>query len=148
MTVTARRAIVAVLIIVAFVSGSVLGHRLTFRWMMESLVTQTRGNLAQRVETLARLRTGDLEGGITYLEESVDRAIVALQRGRPTSELSEGVRFSLMTAKVYREVYPPEDAASPVVEILSTFPLPDVQHCSPALQKLLDQAQRADSEPQ
>lgn len=147
MNVNVRRAIMGIVILIVFASGAVLGHRLTLGRMMEHLTHETRGNLANRVETLARLRTGDLDGGIELLEKSIDIAIETLPQGRPVSELSEAVRFSLMTAKVYREVYPPDDPASPVVDVLSELPLPDVKYCSPALQKLLVHAQAGETEP-
>ena len=146
MNVNVRRAVMGAVILIAFVCGAVVGHRLTFGWMMEHLTLETRGNLANRVETLARLRTGDLEGGIELLEKSIDIAIETLPQGRPASELSEKVRLSLMTAKVYRDVYPPDDPASPVLDVLSELPLPDVKYCSPALQKLLVQARAGEPE--
>lgn len=83
-----RAAIVLALVVATFGGGYTLGTLRMFRWMVESLSAETRGNLSQRVETLARLRTGDGAGAIEILERAVDTAAVTLPQGRSFSELS------------------------------------------------------------
>jgi hypothetical protein len=108
--------------------------------MSEFLGTEVRGNLHQRVETLARLRTGDEAGAIDLLERAVDTAAETLPQGQPFSELSTRTQAALSVAKVYREAYPPTKPSEDLAAVLAMTPLPDVEYCSPALRKLLEDA--------
>jgi hypothetical protein len=108
--------------------------------MSEFLGAEVRGNLHQRVETLARLRTGDEAGAIDLLERAVDTAAESLPQGQPFSELSAATQAALSVAKVYREAYPPTKPSEDLVAVLAMTPLPDVEYCSPALRTLLEDA--------
>ena len=133
-------AVVLILVAVAFGGGYALGHRRMFRWMSDALSVETRGNLTQRVETLARLRTGDESGAIALLEQSVDRAAETLPQGSAFSELAPATQIALQLAKLYREAYPPKEPSQDLVAVLTMTPLPDAEYCSPALRKLLEDA--------
>ena len=126
---------------VAFASGYAVGTQRTFRWMMDALSSETQGNLVQRVETLARLRTGDREGAIVQLEQSVDTAVMTLPQEKRWPELSESVQSALMVAKAYRIAFPAVDPHPDLVATLSEVPLPERQYCSPALQKVMELAE-------
>jgi hypothetical protein len=133
-------AAILILVTTAFGAGYTVGHRTTFRWMMEFLGAETRGNLSQRVETLARLRTGDERGAIVLLERAVDRAAETLAQGQPFSELPAATQRALRLAKAYRDVYPPMEPSADLTAVLEMTPLPDVEYCSPALRKLVEDA--------
>jgi len=115
------------------------------RWMTEALGAETQGNLALRVDTLARLRTGDPEGAIAQLESSVDAALVSLPQQQAWSKLPLGTQNAMMLAKAYRTAFPPEDPSSKLASTLLGVPLPPKQLCSPALQEVLNLANVADS---
>jgi hypothetical protein len=132
--------VVFALVAAAFGGGYTLGHRKMFRWGIEYLTAETRGNLSQRVETLARLRTGDEAGAIDLLERAVDAAAETLPQGLPFSELSAATQAALSVAKVYRAAYPPKEPSEDLAAVLAMTPLPDVEYCSPALRKLLEDA--------
>ena len=121
----------------AFAGGYAVGHRTTFAQVMPVLVAETQFNLAQRVDTLARYRTGDARGAIAGLEQAVDTATLNLTRGKPWSDLEPGVQFSLQVAKAYRKRFPPPEPNPALSALLDTIPMPDVKYCSPAMQELL-----------
>ncbi len=132
--------VVVVLVAVAFGGGYALGQRDGLGWMSEFLGAEVRGNLHQRVETLARLRTGDEAGAIDLLERAVDTAAETLPQGQSFSELSAATQAALSVAKVYREAFPPTKPSEDLVAVLAMTPLPDVEYCSPALRTLLEDA--------
>lgn len=120
-----------------FVSGYALGHRRTFAWTTQWLTAETQFNLSQRVDTLARLRTGDTAGAITGLEQAVDTATLSLSRGKPWSESQPEARSTFQLVKAYRSRYPPSQPSQELSAFLESIPMPDVRYCSPALQQLL-----------
>lgn len=132
-----RTALTVILALVAFAGGYTAGHRTTFAWTMGMLSTETQGNLHHRIETLARLRTGDTDGAIALLEQAVDSAAGSLGQGKPYPELDPDIRFALQLARAYRDVYPAANADPELAAFLATVPPPDVRYCSPALQSLL-----------
>lgn len=134
-----RTALIVALALVAFAGGYAAGHRTTLAWTMGMLSAETRGNLQDRIETLARLRTGDTDGAIALLDEAVDTATMTLPQGKPWPELAPDARSALQLAKAYRTVYPPADSQAELVALLATVPMPDLEYCSPALQELLRQ---------
>ena len=136
-----KRVLLLAVIGIAFVSGYALGTQRMFRWMMDALSNETQGNLAQRVETLARLRTGDREGAIAQLEQSVDTAVMTLPQEKRWTELSESVQRALMVAKAYRSAFPAVNPHPDLVAKLSEVPLPERQYCSPALLKVMELAE-------
>jgi hypothetical protein len=135
-----RTALVVAFAVATFAAGYAAGHRMTFGWTMGMLSAEARGSLLQRVEALARLRTGDTPGAIALLEDAVDTATMNLSQGRPWLELDPEVRSALQLAKAYRSAYPPADSQSELVALLATVPMPDLRYCSPALQALLRQS--------
>lgn len=121
----------------AFVGGYAVGQRTTFAQLMPMLALETQFNLAQRVETLARYRTGDAAGAIAGLEDVVDAATLNLTQGKPWSDLAPDVQFSLQLVKAYRERVPLQQPNRALTELLATIPMPDLEYCSPAMRELL-----------
>jgi hypothetical protein len=139
-----RTALIVALGLGGFVAGYTAGHRTTFGWTMGMLSAETQGNLVQRIETLARLRTGDTGGAIALLEEAVDTATMTLPQGGTWLKLDPDVRSALQLSKVYRTVYPLDESQTELAALLATVPMPDLQYCSPALQTLLRQPRGPD----
>jgi len=126
------------LTVVSFLVGLAVGHHGTFDWVMGYLQNEVEGNLTQRVETLARLRTGDEAGAISFLEDSIDRATVNLATNRPWTEMSPQTQNALAWAKLYREAFPAA-ADAEVTRVLEKIPMPDVRDLSPAVRQLLEE---------
>ncbi len=141
-----RTAFILALGIAIFCIGFALGHKWTFRWTMEFLLAEVRGNLNRNVEVLARLREGNETGAVELLEHAVDTVIESLPEGRRFSQLPPLTQTALQKAKVYREVYPPQNPRSELSSILATIPLPEAEACSPPLQRLLDRAKAEGAE--
>ena len=97
------------------------------------------------MEALARLRGGDVDGGISVLERAVDSVSVALLREHEWAELSEGLQGVLMATKTYRTAYPPESGYGAVSDLLGRVPMLPENHdyCSPAMQEVLRRAREA-----
>ena len=134
---TVRIALMLSLVVLAFVAGLALGNRTTFGWTMGMLTAETHFNLSNRVETLARLRTGDADGAIALLEQAVDTATESLPQGKPWTELEPTLQSTLQLAKAYRQRYPPQRPSPALAELLETIPMPDARYCSVAMQELL-----------
>jgi hypothetical protein len=134
---TVRTALILALVLGAFLGGVAVGNRSTSDAAISMLTAETRGNLSQRVETLARLRTGDADGAIDLLEQAVDTATETLPQGKPWTELEPELRLTLQMAKAYRQRYPPQQPSPTLAALLGTIPMPDVHYCSAAMQKLL-----------
>lgn len=126
-----------VAVLVAFVAGYALGHRTTFAGLTPMLAAETELNLAQRIDTLARVRTGDIDGAVAALEGAVDAAALTLPQGQPWSSLEPRAQRSLQLAKAYRTKYPPAPPDAALSALLDTIPMPDVKYCSPAVQRML-----------
>jgi hypothetical protein len=125
-----------------FAAGFVAGHRTTFAGGMRLLAAETQGNLGLRVETLAKLRTGDAAGAIAGLEQAVDTATMSLPQRRPWSDLDPDTRSTLQLVKAYRHVHPPAAPDPELTALLDSIPMPHVNYCSPALRQLLEASRR------
>jgi len=120
---------VVAVILVAYISGRLSGNAR----MTEQMKRETSGSLGLHVETLARLRTGDIEGAEKLLEQSVDVAVVTLPQGLPFVQEPTLTQNVLMAAKTYRVAYATQDASANAV-LKDVQPLPiDHKYCSPAL---------------
>lgn len=62
-------------------------------------------------EALARLRVGDTQGAITYLERRADQALHGVPNWRTFDDVPSDGQFALAQAKVYRSAYPTKDTA-------------------------------------
>ena len=136
--------VVAMLLLTAS-GGYVLGHRNSFLSDLDAMSVQAHGELLNDVEALARLKTGDIDGGITALERAVDRVSVALLQRHDWEELPQGLQGVLMATKAYRTAYPPEAGTGPHLGLLDRVPmLPETHdYCSPAMQEVLRRAREA-----
>ena len=134
----ARAGLMSAGALLAFLAGLAVGQRTIYSRLLPNLAAETQFNLTQRVDTLARLRTGDSDGAVASLERAVDTATVTLAQGRPWSELNPDVQFVMQVAKAYRTKYPPSQPNASLDALLETIPMPDVRYCSPAMQRLLD----------
>lgn len=104
--------------------------------LLPVMAAATTADLAQRVETLARIRNGDHAGAIAMLEQNVDAATVSLPIGKPGPNWTPA-RSAQQLAKAYRSTYAPAPTESALVQLLATIPMPAVEYCSPALRKVL-----------
>ena len=132
-----RNAVTLVLVLTAFVGGLAVGNRTISEAAIQMGTAETQGNLAHRVETLARLRTGDADGAIVLLEQAVVSATESLPQGKPWSDLEPDLQLTLQMAKAYLERQPPQQTSPALAALLGTIPMPDVQYCSAAMQELL-----------
>jgi hypothetical protein len=131
-----RGALLALIAVAAFVGGVSIGQRRSMDMLRSMMASETTGNLAQRVETLARIRTGDHSGAIAWLEQAVDSATTTLPMGKPWSGLDRSTQSAMQLAKAYRSVYPAATDTA-LVQLLETVPMPAIEYCSPALRKVL-----------
>lgn len=117
-------------------AGYLIGHSRGVAWGTERLRHETMGNLSARVETLSRLRTGDVEGAIEMTETYADAATTTLSMGRPFAELPEDSKRVLMMTKLYRSRFPSDSAE--VERVLEPVPpLPtDHEFCSDAMRQV------------
>jgi hypothetical protein len=132
-----RGALLALIAVAAFVGGVSIGQRRSMDMLRSMMASETTGNLAQRVETLARIRTGDHSGAIAWLEQAVDSATTTLPMGKPWNGLDRSTQSAMQLAKAYRSVYPPAATDTALVQLLETVPMPAIEYCSPALRKVL-----------
>ena len=75
-----RMTLVMLVIVAAFVGGLYVGQRRSLDVALSMMAADTTGNLAQRVETLARIKTGDHAGAVAFLEASRRRCSPALRK--------------------------------------------------------------------
>ena len=144
-----RLSVAALIAIAAFGSGYAIGGVRGASWWMERLRLEVAGNLSYRVETLARLRTGDESGGVQLLEMSLDQAMLTLPQGENWEDFPLPVQQSMMLGKAYRAAYPASEDVPELSHILEQVPLPEAEYCSPALQRILgkDSIDGTDTQP-
>ena len=135
----ARIASIGVLAFVAALGGYALGHRAALRQTLPMLAADTQFNVAQRIESLAKLRLGDTAGAVADLEAVVDVGVVNTLRWRAWSELEPPVQRSIQLAKAYHSKFPSSSNAV-LDELLKPVPVLEAQSCSPALRLLLEQS--------
>ena len=135
----ARIASIGVLVLVAGLGGYALGHRAALRQALPMLAADTQFNVAQRIESLAKLRLGDTAGAVADLEAVVDAGVVNTLQWRAWSDLEPPVQRSIQLAKAYHSKYPSSADAS-LNGLLQSVPVLDAQSCSPALRTLLEQS--------
>lgn len=137
-----RTTLVTLVVVAAFAGGFHVGQRRSLDVALTMMAADTTGNLAQRVETLARIKTGDHAGAIALLEHGLDAATTTLPMGKPWSGLDRSTQSALQLAKAYRSVFPPAASETALVELLETIPPPEVQYCSPALRQVIENGAR------
>jgi len=125
-----------VLVLGGFCVGYVVAHNQEFSTGMERLRVETAGNITMRVQALSLLRTGDIDGAIKSIEDSMDQGIRTLPLSQDYAQLPSGSQRSLMVAKIYRTAFPPKSAD--VASTLAPVPLISADHnyCSAALAKI------------
>lgn len=131
-----RKGLFLVFVVGGFCVGYVVAHNREFSAGMERSRVETAGNIALRVQALSLLRTGDIDGAIESIEQSVDRGICTLPMLQDYAEMPNGSQRSLMVAKIYRTAFPPKSAD--VAATLAPVPLISADHncCSAALAKI------------
>jgi hypothetical protein len=136
--VVARIASIGVLALVAGLGGYALGHRAALRQTLPMLAADTQFNVAQRIESLAKLRLGDTAGAVADLEAVVDVGVVNTLQWRAWSDLEPPVQRSIQLAKAYHSKFP--SSSNAVLDgLLKPVPVLEAQSCSPALRMLLEQ---------
>jgi len=107
------------------------------------LAADTQFNVAQRIESLAKLRLGDTAGAIADLESVVDAGVVNTLRWRAWSDLEPDAQRSIQLAKAYRSKFPSSSDAA-LNGLLRPVPVIQAQSCSPALRTLLEHSTPGD----
>ena len=133
-----RIASIGVLALVTCLGGYALGHRAALRQTLPMLAADTQFNVAQRIESLAKLRLGDTPGAVADLEAVVDAGVVNTLRWRAWADLEPAVQRSMQLAKAYRSQFPASSNAA-LVDLRAPVPVIQAQFCSPALRTLLEQ---------
>ena len=127
------------LALVACLGGYALGHRAALRQSLPMLAADTQFHVAQRIESLAKLRLGDTAGAVADLEAVVDVGVVNTLRWRAWSDLEPAVQRSMQLAKAYHSKFPASSNAA-LDDLLAPVPVIEAQFCSPALRMLLEQS--------
>lgn len=135
----ARIASIGVLAVIGALGGYALGHRAALQQTLPMLAADTQFNVAQRIESLAKLRLGDTAGAVADLEAVVDVGVVNTLRWRAWSELEPLVQRSIQLAKAYHSKFPSSSNAE-LDGLLKPVPVLEAQSCSPALRLLLEQS--------
>ena len=131
---------IALAIVAAGAIGYFAGRLQTYAQGIDQLKRETAGNLGMHVEMLARIRTGDADGGASMLERSVDAAVATLPQGKVFSQETDSVQRVLMATRAYRNTFPTDDAvANAVLKDVPPLPL-DHKYCSPALGAVVKKA--------
>jgi hypothetical protein len=134
---------VGLLIAASFCVGMVTGNRQALGWMLEVQEAEVTGALHQTVSALTLIRGGDQEEAIRLLETRVGTAVTTLPQDREWDQFSESQRQSLVLAKKYFAIYPPqaqaEESLEHLHEVLQRIPDEplDPDSCSPAVRVLL-----------
>lgn len=132
----------AILAVVAFVGGWVVGGLRKFDFMLASQVSEVHGSLNHTVEMLSALRAGETEWATELMEARVTAAVLTLRQGKEWAELPPGLQDTLVVADRYLTAYPPtrfSQALEAMLEWIPDEPLPDT--CSPAARRLLAEEQ-------
>lgn len=126
-----------------FVLGCILGlmgsSYLYYRHVFSYMATETAANLSMRINTLSRLRLGEVDAAIESLESTVDIAITSIAR-TPHIPQTDYRHSALRGAKTYREIYPSKSEVAPqVVEALRNIPKIEIFKCDNPLCRLVKQ---------
>jgi hypothetical protein len=131
-----------------FLLGTAVGvagsQRFWFRWALTKLDQEVVGRANLDIVVLSKWRTGseaearvELEGAVDRAVESVYGSAKAFQKPVPKSAVK-----MIQLAKVYRTAFPPPaDSPPSLFEALNSVEMPSRKYCSPALQKLMSDAQ-------
>ena len=135
------RMVWVILAIALGLGGYVVGSRQGHQGMIKALQTEATGNLNQRIETLSRLRLGDVPAAITRLESEADLLT-------QTIALNPGADKRILAAvKTYLSVAPPSAARARILSpILEGVPTLDQSQCDSALSALLRSAKGGSAE--
>jgi len=111
--------------------------------MLEAQETEVTGSLNHEVSALTLIQVGCKEKAIRLLETRVGTAVTTLPQDREWDQLSESQRQSLVLAKKYFAIYPPqaqaEESLEHLHEVLQRIPDESLEpdSCSPAVRVLL-----------
>ncbi len=141
-----RSAALLLLALATFGAGYAFGHRAALGEAMPLLAAETQYNLAQRIESLAKLRSGDVSGAVADLEGITDAAASNLLQWRAWSDLEPGAQRSIQLTKAYRSRFPSSNNDE-LVALLAPVPNLEARFCSPALRALLEQTPGVESKP-
>jgi hypothetical protein len=118
------------------IGGYAAGNRQMHGWAVGMMQREAAGQLTQRIETLSRLRMGEVDAAVDQLDAEVDTLVTGMARnaGADTQALA--------SAKTYFSVVPPSpDRAAVLSPLLADVPVLAPGQCTNALSALL-RAQR------
>ncbi|NHZ72900.1 MAG: hypothetical protein GWP16_00310 [Nitrospirae bacterium] len=142
-------AAVGLLMAACFYAGWMTGSRRKFGWMLGVLETEVAGTLNHEVSALTFIRAGDQERALRILETRVGTAVSNLPQDRDWDQLPDGQRQSLLLAKRYFAIYPPQAESQyggvpvnlhEVLQWIPDQPL-DPESCNPTVRLLLEGSQ-------
>ena len=132
------------LLLVVFIIGCVVGvmtsSYLYYRHVFSKVVDENASDLIRQINTLCKLRLGEVESVIDDLETRVDTNVrsVALTSHIPRTDYRHG---ALRTAKTYREIYPSRsEIASEANDALKGIAKFETFKCESSLSRLVKQA--------
>ena len=129
---TVTRAVWILLAVVTGVGGYAIGSRQGHQSMISALQVEAAGNLTQRIETLSRLRIGDVPAAILQLESEAD---LVTQNIANNAGADQRV---LAYMKTYLSVAPPSPAREKELSnALAGVPVLEPGKCKTALKALL-----------
>ena len=136
-----RSTVVAVLLaaVVGFGAGAYLGVHRAVAVMRPMQQGHALADLNFTLEELVWHRSGEAGRALSFGEQRLEWAILDLSQGREESALPLDVRQALSAAKIYRTVFPFENASGQVRDLLDRLPAEglDPKSCSPAVRYLL-----------
>ncbi len=134
----------AVILFLVFVVGSFVGlmtsSYLYYRHVFSKAVDESAVDLGWEINTVSRLRLGEIDAVINDLEMRVDGNIrsVALTPNIPRTDYRYKV---LKAAKTYRELYPSTSKlASKVNDALKDIPKLQASKCENSLRRLVEKS--------
>ena len=144
---------VGLLMAVSFYAGMWRGSLQKFGWMLGVQEAEVTGSLHQTVSALTLIRAGDQEKAIHLLETRVGAAVTTLPQDREWGQVPNSQRQSLLLAKKYFAIYPPqaqsEESLEQLLEVLEWIPDEplDPKSCSPTIHLLLEADQSGTDQP-
>ena len=129
-------------LVLAFIIGCLIGlfvsSYLYYKYVFSNVEDRNATDLARQINTLSRLRLGEVDAVIDNMEMKVDSNIVSIAL-TPNRSLTDYRRRVLRGAKTYREIYPSKsEAASSVRDALREIQKIDTFTCKTPLCRLVE----------
>lgn len=107
---------------VGFYAGGFFGAHRAMMVIEPVMRSEVAASIGFEIDELIFLRTGHPDKALRRMEWRLDAAVLGIAGSRPSKELLDGERQSLLLAKRYRERYPYVAADSDAQAFLSALP--------------------------